>query len=596
MALVAGLSSCTPKPDVADDVAQEFLDLLEGDRAAASNLTDQPQDANLGLQTSWDALQAEAVETELLRVNTQDNVATAQYRLDWALPGGRNWTYEASMFLTKAGDEWVVRWQPSVLHPDLGAAQHLELRKVAAPTANVVGSDGAVLLEPGSITRVLIDMTANNTRGLMERLGQILDGMRANDPTVPAFDAAAKIAESQEVTGRFAATILTPAQAQLVQEQLQGAAGIIFNEEFAMVRPDPNFAPDILARVNTLVADDLKGEDGWKVVVANAEGAELSTLTKQEPKSNPSVHVSLSRTVQEAAQAAVDTRADAEAMMVVMRPSTGEILAIAQTARADEKGNLALTGQYPPGSTFKMITAYAGMAKEGLTPDSIVGCPGTQNIGGRIVTNYNGFSLGNTALEHAFAKSCNTTFAEMSTQLQPGELEEYAKQFGLGVDFDIEGLETITGSVPRGEVMLDRTEAGYGQGLDLTSPFGMAVVASTAATGKLTTPFLIAGANHSTDVEGESAQQLDPEKVQGLQSMMRAVVTYGTGSGIAGAGEVYGKTGEAEISGGSHSWFAGYRGDIAFATLVVLGGGSQHAVGITNHFFQNLDAATEPPV
>ena len=63
----------------------------------------------------------------------------------------------------------------------------------------------------------------------------------------------------------------------------------------------------------------------------------------------------------------------------------------------------------------------------------------------------------------------------------------------------------------------------------------------------------------------------------------------GSGSGVASAGEVYAKTGEAEINGGSHSWLTGYRGDLAFATLIVLGGGSEHATSVTNTFFQNLD-------
>ena len=70
---------------------------------------------------------------------------------------------------------------------------------------------------------------------------------------------------------------------------------------------------------------------------------------------------------------------------------------------------------------------------------------------------------------------------------------------------------------------------------------------------------------------------------------MRAVVTSGTATAIAGRGEVYGKTGEAEVSGGSHAWFTGWRDDIAFATLIVHGGGSEHAVSVTDAFLANLD-------
>ena len=126
-------------------------------------------------------------------------------------------------------------------------------------------------------------------------------------------------------------------------------------------------------------------------------------------------------------------------MLVAMRPSTGEILAVAQTPAADKDGDIALNGHYPPGSVFKIITAAAGIEHQGLNPQNSVGCPGVMNIQGRTVVNYNQFSLGTVPLQRAFAASCNTTFAEMSTNLAPGELEQTGKKFGLGIDYDIPG-------------------------------------------------------------------------------------------------------------------------------------------------------------
>ena len=79
-----------------------------------------------------------------------------------------------------------------------------------------------------------------------------------------------------------------------------------------------------------------------------------------------------------------------------------------------------------------------------------------------------------------------------------------------------------------------------------------------------------------------------PEVYAQLRPMMREVITSGTASVIDGQGAVFGKTGEAEFAGGSHAWFAGYRGDIAFATLVVGGGDSNNAVAVTRDFFAGL--------
>ena len=70
--------------------------------------------------------------------------------------------------------------------------------------------------------------------------------------------------------------------------------------------------------------------------------------------------------------------------------------------------------------------------------------------------------------------------------------------------------------------------------------------------------------------------------------MMRLVVTSGTAERVEDQGEVYGKTGEAEVDGGSHAWFVGYRGNLAFATLVVRGGSSDNAVAVTRDMLTAL--------
>ena len=76
--------------------------------------------------------------------------------------------------------------------------------------------------------------------------------------------------------------------------------------------------------------------------------------------------------------------------------------------------------------------------------------------------------------------------------------------------------------------------------------------------------------------------------LDGLRPMMQLVVTNGTAKDINGMGDVHGKTGEAEFEGGSHSWFAGYRGDMAFAALIVGGGSSEYAVRMLRWMLESL--------
>lgn len=596
---VAATVACTPRPDSPDDAVDDFLDALSHrDVDSAASDTDMKDSAAADIDATWTGLQAEGLASSLKSVTTDGDVATASYTLDWDLPGDRNFTYDATLTATKSGENWSVRWAPTVLHPDLGNGQHLELRKVEAKTADVVGSDGAVLLTPGVQWRLKVDTReVADLPGTMRRIAAALQVANSRDRSVPTVDPVAAEKDAGDVDGQYSVVVLDDRVVGQVRSILGDVEGVSFTDEPTMVRPDPGFAPDILSRVNSLVGDDLVGQDGWEVVKATSNGASVGSVDSAPATPAPAVKVSLSKQVQTAAQNAVDTRDGDQAMMVVIRPSTGEILAVAQTAEADKDGDLALSGQYPPGSTFKMITASAGVQDRGLSSDSMVGCPSTINLGGRTVTNYNSFSLGTTTLRNAFAQSCNTTFAEISTDLPVGRLKEIAEQFGLGRDYEIPGLTTVTGDVPEGEVMLDRTEAGYGQGLDLASPFGMALVAATAANGRTPVPTLLETETGKTlDGEGAAAQPgtpLDPAVLDNLRDMMRAVVTSGSGRAISGAGEVYAKTGEAEYNGGSHAWFAGYRGDLAFATLIVGGGGSEHSVAVTQQFFTELDASSE---
>lgn len=584
----AGLIACTPRPDTADPVAVDFLQAWENqDYEAFTGISDQADLAATTIHTTYEGLQAEDVELTLGDVQSRETIATATYTVTWQLPRDRELTYDASMTLTKMGDTWTVRWQPSLVHPQLGTNQHLELRAVNAQRASVISSDGVPVLQPGTTYRILVDPTeSSDAAAAVKRVATALDQAHARDPRVPRIDADEVVSKLGETP--YSLVTVDEALGREMEQELAGVPGIVFNDEAAMVTTDPSFAPDIVSRVARIVDEELDGSNGWRVSIVTANGAVIDDIVYHAPELAPSVRISLDHDVQRAAQEAVDMRQEMQAMLVAVRPSTGEILAVAQTREADRDGNIALMGMFPPGSTFKIITAAAGIQNQGMTPGTPVPCPGTMNIYGRIVTNYNGFSLGTTSLDRAFASSCNTTFADMSTRLAPGELQDVSKQFGLGIDYKIPGLDTITGNVPEGETALDRTEAGYGQGLDLASPFGMALVAATAAAGRTPTPVLISG--HETTAS-EQPPAPDPAVISQLQSMMASVVNNGTARGMQQTGgQIYAKTGEAEINEGSHSWLTGYReDDIAFATLVVLGGGSETATAITDRFFIRLD-------
>lgn len=568
-ALSVSTVACTPRPPSAQPLAESALEAIAaGDTSEFSEYFDKPEAAAEIVSATTRGMQAEDVSVEGLEVTQDATSATASYRLVWHLPGEREFSSDAQMSLTHAEGEWTATWQPTIINPRLGAHQHLELRAIDAPPASVVSSDGAELMRPGVVHRVLVDTDRmTDAAGTAEVLRSA--DLEVDEKTLAEAEGTYSVATSPE------------------QLNFPDHPEILVNDEAAMVSTDPDFAPDTMSRVGALVADRLEGRNGWQVGMVNEQGALLGELETHAPDNAPAITVSLDHDVQRAADLAVDELGERQAVIVAIRPSTGQILAVAQNHAADAAGNIGLMGQYPPGSVFKIVTAAAG----GVPPDEIVGCPGSAEFYGRVVTNYNGFSLGDVPLERAFAQSCNTTFAEISTGMEPGRLQDVAKQFGLGVDYAVPGLDTLTGSVPRGDTPLERTEAGYGQGLDLVSPFGMALVAATAASGRTPVPVLIGG--EETVVDG-AATPPDPQAIADVQRMMRAVVTSGTAAGMSAGGEIHGKTGEAEVNEGSHAWFTGYRDDLAFATLVVYGGGSTISVNATDRFLIKLDELKAP--
>jgi len=577
---IALISACTPRPDGPAPAAEKFYAALaRGDTTGAAKLTDRPDDARDALGAAWAGLQAAHLDAQVRGSSFDEDTGSVDYRYTWHLPKKRTWTYDGRLSMIRENGRWEVRWTAAGLHPKLGEHQTFQLRADPPPRASVNELGGTNVLVPADVYHYQLDAARAGDQ-LMPTAGTVADALRQFDDTMDAQRLAEQASSS---TKPLDLITLRPDDHDKVAA-IDALPGVVVTPQADLLPTDDNFAPAIIGQVKKAVLDELDGEAGWRVVSVNQNGADVNVLNEVPASPAPSVTISLDRTVQDAAQKAVDA-VDNEAMMVVIKPSTGEILAIAQNPAADADGPIATTGLYPPGSTFKIITAGAAIQRDMATPNTLLGCPGSIDIGERTIPNYGGFDLGTVPMSKAFADSCNTTFAELASRMRPTELTAAAAEYGIGPDYEVAGIPTVSGSVPPTVNLAERTEDGFGQGKVLVSPFGMALAAATVAAGKTPVPQLIEG--QPTTVNGDHAP-ITPEMLDGLRPMMRLVVTNGTAKDIDGAGDVHGKTGEAEFPGGSHSWFAGYRGDMAFASLIVGGGSSAYAVRMTKHMFDEL--------
>lgn len=581
MAVVVTLGACTPRPNGPEPVAEEFFAALAvGDTGAASALADQPEAARAALNEAWAGLQATGLDAQILSSKYAEDTGSITYRYTWHLPKDRTWTYDGQLNMIRDEGNWEVRWGATGVHPRLGENQTLALRADAPRRASVNERGGTDVLVPGYVYHFALDAkaagaelmpTARAVVGTLHRFDNTLDPQRL-----------AELASSNE--GPLSVITLRQSDHDAVAGAIGALPGVVITPQPEMVATDDDFAPALVNQVKNAVTDELDGTAGWRVVTVNQNGVDVDVLNEVAGQPAPSVTISLDRSVQNAAQHAVDTTGK-QAMIVAIKPSTGEILAVAQNAAADREGPIATMGLFPPGSTFKIVTAGAAIERDMATPNTLLGCPGQMDIGHRTVPNYGGFDLGTVPMSRAFASSCNTTFAELASRMPPRGLTQAAAQYGIGPDYKIEGIDTVSGSVPPTVNLTERTEDGFGQGKVLVSPFGMALASATVAAGQTPVPHLIEG--RETEITGER-QPISAAVVDGLRPMMRLVVTNGTAKDLEGAGDVRGKTGEAEFMGGSHSWFAGYRGDLAFSALIVGGGSSEYAVRMIKGMLDEL--------
>lgn len=308
--------------------------------------------------------------------------------------------------------------------------------------------------------------------------------------------------------------------------------------------------------------------------------------------------------------------------IVVMEPDTGKILAMVskpdynpnsisadwETLVNDTQNsslfNRAVQGQYPPGSTFKILTTLAYIREHPTDyQDFYYNCPGVISREDVNITCYGGAVHGNQNLEHSFVNSCNGSFATIGMELDNQTLIDVCESFLFNNDLPIsmqssKSLFLLGKNASYGEEMM----TAIGQGETVVSPLEMALVTATVANdGKMMTPYYV---DRIETYDEDLVKQYKPslykelmttEEAAIIQEFMVKTVEEGTASALSGQNyTAAGKTGSAEYevggTAGTHSWFVGYANvenpDIVVSIIAENGGsGSAAAVPIAKQIF-----------
>ncbi|MGW3492559.1 penicillin-binding transpeptidase domain-containing protein [Streptomyces sp. NPDC001020] len=261
-----------------------------------------------------------------------------------------------------------------------------------------------------------------------------------------------------------------------------------------------------------------------------------------------------------------------KASVVIMRPSTGEILAVANSGHGF---NVAFQGSLAPGSTMKIVSSTLLFEKHLASADKTHPCPKYSTYGGWKFQNDKKFEIKKGTFKASFAASCNTAFISQAKKLHDDDLTKVAQQvYGLGMNNWATGVPTFDGAVPV-QSAAQMAASLIGQGGVRMNPLNMASVVSTAKTGVFRQPYLV-----SPSVDNRSLAKASRTMSASAQSQLKEVLQYTAAAGtaakaMAGLGPDFGaKTGSAEVDGQEkpNGWFTAWKGDLAGAGVVQSGG------------------------
>ncbi len=334
--------------------------------------------------------------------------------------------------------------------------------------------------------------------------------------------------------------------------------------------------------VETKLEPLLRGKAGAKRVEVNAAGRVMRELDRQEGKPGSDIQLTIDSALQGYVQARISKES---ASAVIIDCDTGDLLACASAPSFDP--NLfvrgisqadygALTGNkyrplasktvqglYPPGSTFKMITAMAALEAGLIGPDETAYCPGHLTVSGRRFHCWKRAGHGWVDLQDSLKKSCDVYYYDLAIKVGIEKISAMARRFGLGIKHDVpmsavaEGLaptmqwkETFHGQPWR---VGDTVNSSIGQGFLLASPLQLAVMSARIATGREVSPRLIKSVDGvEQPLRGGESLGVNENNLRKMRRAMHAVVNDRRGTAyrsriIAEDMRMAGKTGTSQV-------------------------------------------------
>jgi penicillin-binding protein 2 len=557
-------------------------------------------------------------------------------RVTWKTAVVGDVTRDYTMQLVYSQERWGVVWNESLILPELKGGQRLKLEYRIPSRANIYDVNGRALAYQGTaVTLGVVPGRITDEAGLLAALSPVLN----KTPAEIKASYAAALPDWYWPIGDVASETI---ELHLDRLRPYFSAGLTTNERLTRIYPDGGVAPHIVGYSGVIPAErldrykaqgyrgdeqvGLAGVEAWGenylsgirggvLTIVGAGGERVAIVQESAPRQARSIYTTLDREFQAAVEQAL---ADAVASLpgsnagsiVVMATDTGKIRAMASfptsnpavfdTVRTNAAADLnavlnhpgrpllnrATQGEYPPGSTFKIVTMAAGLASGLYTPESRYTSTGSWNRLGPNFIKYDWLlpgGHGTISLKQGLTVSCNSCFYDVGfnvNNLNIDLLPQVSRQFGLGAPAGIQGIAEAGGLIPdhqwkvatygEGWAPGDAVNMAIGQGFVLVTPLQLTrVLAAVANGGTLFRPTLI---DRIGSGGGAPEEQWPAEAVGELPltfdhlEAIRDGLWRATNSPSGTATHQFqrlpvpiaGKTGTAETNGPPHAWFAGY--------------------------------------
>ncbi len=456
----------------------------------------------------------------------------------------------------------------------LAAEKHVYKQIIYAERGAIFDANNEVLAHNVPVETVVADAThLNNLDAIVDLVGDELK--------ISARELAAKlrgdrryIVIKREVPKALAAVLREKLRARNLR-------GIYFEHDATRIYPNGSMLCHVIGftdfdhrgiqGVEASMEEYLHGQDGYRYIEHNCAGQEIVLYRGQEraPRNGYQVHLTVDLNLQNIVENEIDSAmreyTPQKATIILMRPQTGEILAMANrpnfdlNLRADAKPeqmkNRAIIDMMEPGSTFKIVTAAAALNERTVRPDSMIFCEnGVWNFGGSALHDHRPF--GELSVQDILVKSSNIGAAKLACRVGEQKFYEYIRRFGFGERTGIELPGEISGLIrpPQSWSKISITRIPMGHEIGVT-PLQMTVaMAAIANGGKLITPRMV---KSITSDDGKTLsslspvvlrQAISPQTARQIGDALRGVVSdRGTAAAAAVPGfTIAGKTGTAQ--------------------------------------------------